>query len=102
MNSFIGTCFGIAVAIIACDYTNKSDEFNNRDIYKDNKELITNQVIWLGSPITIGVTNDGNYSFQSENLMSAYRSTKNEIQIGLRNDGVVIWRIRPEFSKIFK
>jgi hypothetical protein len=52
------------------------------------------KVRWLESPMTLPILEYSTNGWTSASLMDAYRNTDGNIQIGLRDDGVVIWRHR--------
>lgn len=52
------------------------------------------KVKWLESPMTLPILNYFTNGWESGSLMDAFRNTDGSIQIGLRDDGVVIWRHR--------
>lgn len=58
------------------------------------RDTQTPKVRWLESPITARVTNYSTNGFSMDSLWESYRATDGNIQIGLREDGVVVWRHR--------
>lgn len=49
---------------------------------------------WLGSPMTIPVYNYTPNGCEKESLVGSYYNVDPSIQLGLRPDGVVVWRKR--------
>lgn len=51
-------------------------------------------IYWLGSPVTAKVYGYATNGYGMDSMEGSYRGTDGHVQIGLRYDGVVVWRKR--------